>query len=717
MFARLGRIVVHHPWRVIAGWVIAAIAIIALSPALPKSGDESDFLPKHYESIKAQDVRDSAFPQAFSPSMIAVVQRDDGKALTAADSAKVKTIADGLRNAKVERVEKVVMGTLSPNKLVQTILVQMPDITNSNYNDIIDSAKDVRKELKPLVKNTDLKVGTTGTAAQNLDQDEASGNADAIIGIATIGLIIVLLLVIFRSPIVALLPIVLIGVVSQVANGLIGTAAKAFGLKADSSINQLLIVVLFGVGTDYILFLMFRFRERLRAGDDPKEAMVNAVTRVGEAIASAAGVVIIAFMAMALSTLGIFTAMGPSLAIAVAVTLIAGLTLVPAVVSLLGTKVFWPSKAWQREPTGAKYAAIGRAVGKRPAMYAGIAGIVMVGLTLGALNFNPTFDLSAGAIPKTAESSVALKDLEKGLPAGATDPTDVYVRSGSGPLDKAQMTAYAAKLRAVKGVGQVDAPTYSKDGATADFSVVLKDKPESDQALAVVKGPLRDVAHSSTPAGATAVVGGITSVYVDIQAAMNHDYSVVFPVAAVLIMIVLGLLLRSVVAPFYLMISVGLGFGSTLGATTLLFQNYRGESGLMFMLPLIMYMFVVALGTDYNILMVARLREEAKEGKSPREAAAVAIRHAGPTIGAAGLILAGSFGSLALAGNSLLSEMGFALSFGIVVAAFVMALLFTPALTALIGHAAWWPGHGDRATKQDVPQRVPDRTPEPAGER
>jgi RND superfamily putative drug exporter len=189
----------------------------------------------------------------------------------------------------------------------------------------------------------------------------------------------------------------------------------------------------------------------------------------------------------------------------------------------------------------------------------------------------------------------------------------------------------------------------------------------------------------------------MSSIYKDIDAAVNHDYKTVFPVAAVLIMVILGLLLRSVVAPWYLMASVGLGFGATLGATVWIFQKGQGHSGLMFMLPVIMYLFVVAIGTDYNILMIARLREEAREGREPREAAGMALRHAGPTVAAAGFILAATFATMMLAGNSLLTEMGFAVSFGIAVAAFVMAMFFTPSLTALIGHAAWWPGHGDRA--------------------
>lgn len=287
------------------------------------------------------------------------------------------------------------------------------------------------------------------------------------------------------------------------------------------------------------------------------------------------------------------------------------------------------------------------------------------------------------------------KELLKGMPAGVTQPSDVLLQS-SNAVNKADLDSYRTALTQVDGVGEVSQPTLSQDGSVADFKVTLKSAPESDQAIATVRGPLRDAAHAAAPAGTTAVVGGLTSVFVDFQDAMNHDYAVVFPVAAVLIMIVLALLLRSLVAPWYLMASVFLGFAATLGSSVLVFQHLRSESGLIFTLPVIMYLFVVALGTDYNILMIARLREEAREGHDPRQAAALALRHTGPTVAAAGLILAGTFASMMLAGNTSLSQMGFAISFGIAIAAFVMAMFFTPALTALIGHAAWWPGNQDQ---------------------
>ena len=213
-----------------------------------------------------------------------------------------------------------------------------------------------------------------------------------------------------------------------------------------------------------------------------------------------------------------------------------------------------------------------------------------------------------------------------------------------------------------------------------------------------MKGPIRDGAHEAAPDGTEALVGGTTSVFVDFQAAMNRDYRVVFPVAAIVIMIILALLLRSLVAPLYLMASVGLGFGATLGATSILFQNILGHAGLIFLLPIYVYLFVVALGTDYNILMIARLREEARDGLEPRDAAAEAIKHAGPTIAAAGVILAGTFASLMLAGNASSPRWASPCPSASLVSAFVMAMFFVPGFTALIGHAAWWPGHGDEKT-------------------
>ncbi|GAA3533888.1 MMPL family transporter [Aeromicrobium panaciterrae] len=672
------------------------MVVVLTAPKLTSTTDEAEFLPGHYESIKAFDLQSEAFPDRTDIGAIIVFDRKDGAPLTADDSADVERIAQELDSKNIPQFGPIVAAPPSDNKLVQTAIVSLGKDADPFGTKILDSAKELRADLKPLVADTDLNVGTTGSVPQGLDQQESSEDALVIVGIATIALILGLLLLIFRSPIIAFLPIVVVAVVSQIATGLIAFANDAFNLKADSSIEVILLVVLYGIGTDYILFFLFRYREYLRKGQDSKQAVETAVERAGEAITSAGGAVIVAFMALVLSTLSIFRSIGPALAIAVAVTVLASLTLVPAIVSLLGTRVFWPSKAWKVEPKGARFGAVGDSLGRHPVRYALASGLVLAALAVFALGFKPTFDLGDTGSSSTAESAVALKTLEKGLPPGATDPTAVFLRSKDGsPLDDAAVTRFGTDLAQAKGIAQVAPATLSEDKSTAVFTAVLDSDPSSDAAMKNMKGPIRTTAHDAAPDGTEALVGGTTSVFVDLQKAMNRDYSVVFPVAAVIIMVILALLLRSLVAPWYLMASVGLGFGATLGAAVLLFQHVQDKDGLIFMLPIYIYLFVVALGTDYNILMIARLREEAREGKSSREAAAQAVRHAGPTVAAAGVILAGTFASLMLGGNSLLVSMGFAISFGIFVSAFVMAMFFTPALTALIGHAAWWPGHGD----------------------
>lgn len=696
MFRRIGNTVVRHPIWTIVAWLIAAVAIVATAPSLPSSTDESSFLPKSYESIRASDVQAKAFPSAFTPSAIALYQRTDGGKLTAADKKDVARITTELGNKHIDQVQKVIPGPPSKDGKYAMTLVQMNDKTAGQPKQA-DAAKLLREDAKKFADGTHLEVKLGGPAAQSLDQQDSSKRGDALIGIGTFAIILVTLLIIFRAPLLAVLPLVLIGLVSAIANGLIAYATKLFDLQANSSISSILIVVLFGVGTDYFLFLMFRYRERLRAGDEPKLAMINAVGRVGEAIASAAGAVIIAFLALTLSTLGFLRQMGPALAIAVGATLVAGLTLIPAVVSLIGPKIFWPSKSWKHEPSNARFAALGRGVQRRPALTAVASGLVLVALSLGTFGYNATFDLASGSMPKTKESMVVQDEMKDAYSAGAAAPTDIYLSSTDGkPLDKTAFDAYAKKLSAVDGVASTRVSQVNKQGTTADFTVTLKYEASTDQAIDAMDD-IRHVAHSNAPAGTEALVGGLSSIYKDIDTAVNHDYRTVFPVAAVLIMVILGLLLRSVVAPWYLIASVGLGFGATLGSTVWIFQKGEGHSGLMFLLPVIMYLFVVAIGTDYNILMIARLREEAREGRSPREAAGMALRHAGPTVAAAGFILAATFATMMLAGQALLTEMGFAVSFGIAIAAFVMAMFFTPSLTALIGHAAWWPGHGDEA--------------------
>ncbi|WP_433316848.1 MMPL family transporter [Micromonospora chersina] len=708
MFERLGRFVVGKAWWVIAGWVLAAIAIIATTPSLSDitSADQESFLPHSYESVQATELGMKAFPQQATATATIVVKRTDGKPLTPADEARVGQFAQALKARNIPATSGYQTGppAVAPDKSVQVVSVGL-DATNPNDPALLDSVRDLRSAIGPDLAGSGLTAGVAGDVASFVDNEDTFNKAFAVVGVATIILIIGLILIIFRSPIAALLPVVVVSVVLTITTGLVAAAGKAFDLNVSQDLQTILLIVLFGIGTDYILFLLFRYRERLRAGDDKRTAMVVSVQRVGEVITSAAGAVIVAFLVLLLASLGFFGSLGPALAIAVAVMLITSLTLIPAVVSLLGRYVFWPSKAWQRTPKATLSRRLGGAVGRRPALVAAASGALLVALAAGVLSYKADYDFSAG-FPQDTESAKAAKDLQRGFAAGALAPTEVYLTTGNGtPLTEQQVTDFAAAAAKAPGVARVQPPERSSDPSVARVNLLLNENPVSNEAITLVRDDLRDAVHEAAPPGTKALVGGTTAIFADINSANNRDLSVILPVAAGLIALILALLLRSLVAPIYLVIAVLLNFAATLGATVYLFQGLQDKPGVTFQLPIILYLFVVAIGTDYNILMIARLREEAREGNEPHQAAAIGVEHAGPTVAAAGLILAGTFGVLMLAPISFLQQMGFAVAIGIVLSAFVMSMFFVPALTALIGHKAWWPGHGDerRVTGPQAP--------------
>ncbi|BCJ47283.1 putative membrane protein [Actinoplanes ianthinogenes] len=698
MFDRWGRFVVRRAWWVIGGWLIAAGLIIGLLPSLSEitSGDQGSFLPDSYESVQAIDLAKKAFPEQATSTAVVVVKRTDGAALTADDQAKAGALAAAIGDTHIAGIGQPLTGpqAVAPNKLVQLISIPVTAAATDAEGQL-NAVKQTRDVIKMQLAGTALSAGVAGQVAQIVDNNDTFTTAFTVVGTATFVLIIVLILIIFRSPIAALLPIVVISVVMQVSSNLIAAAGEAFGFNVDQSLQTLLLIVLYGIGTDYLLFLLFRYRERLRAGVDKKTAMAEAVARVGEVITSAAAAVIVAFLVLLLASFGGFGSLGPALAIAVFVMLVTGLTLIPALVSLIGPATFWPSKAWKREPKGTRFARIGAALGRRPAVAAAISGLVLVALASGVLVFKADYDFAAG-FPSTTESAKAAADLERGFPQGALDPTEAYLTTTDGSkLTESQLAGFAAAAAKVNGVGGVQPPAPGAGGTVARVGLLLSVNPASNEAITLVHDHLRDDLHSIAPPGTRVVVGGTTALFADINSANNRDLSVILPVAALLIAIILGLLLRSVVAPIYLVLAVLLNFAATLGAAVYLFQGAAGRPGVTFQLPIVLYLFVLAIGTDYNILMIARLREEARAGNEPRDAAALAVQHGGPSVAAAGVILAGTFAVLALAPVSFLQQIGFSVATGILLAAFVMSMFLVPSLTALIGHAAWWPGHGD----------------------
>lgn len=340
-------------------------------------------------------------------------------------------------------------------------------------------------------------------------------------------------------------------------------------------------------------------------------------------------------------------------------------------------------------PTTSKH--IGGFVARHPAAVVVAIVVILGSLGSAALGYKGDFS-SFSQPPKGTPSAAAYNDLTAAFPAGILNPTPVYVSSKT-KLTAADLKPLEHRLQRAQGVSSVMPAHLTADGQTAVVSIVLKADPYSAEAINAMSGPIRTAAHSFNSPDRTVYVGGVTGAMADVEAVTNRDLAVIFPIAALFIFIILAVLLRSLAAPILLLLCVCLGYVATLGTTTLIFQGLGNNAGLISFIPLFMYIFVVAIGTDYNILTITRLREEVREGNSPRRAADLTIEHSSATVVSAGFILAATFASLLLGGISFLLQMGTSIALGVALAAFVIAPFLLPAASALLGYTIWWPGH------------------------
>jgi hypothetical protein len=473
MFERLGRAVTGHPWLVIVGWLVAAGAIVLLAPGLGAvtNADQTVFLPSGAESARAAALAARDLPAESRVTAVIVVVRPGGE-LSDGDVATVARLAGGAGHdpggdAGLARPAGVTGITFDPATGVaanrRAALVVVGFAGPAERADTQADVAALRRDVAGALAGTGLSAGITGQAAVVVDNKQAFGHATAIVAVATLALIVLLLLLIFRSPVAALLPLLTVGVVYAVTSGLVALGARTLHVQVGQELPTMLTVVLFGIGTDYVLFLLFRYRERLRAGQPPDEAVVAAVGRVGEAVACAALAVIAAFGALVLAVLGFFRTLGPALAVGVAVMLLAALTLVPALLRVLGRFAFWPAAAAQlagaapsqrlsaQWPRAARvFPAVGRLVGRRPGLVLA-GGVLLLGTAAsGLVAVHPSYD-PIRQLPSGTESGRAFAQLSAGFPAGALSPTTVYLH-GDAPLSRPAVTAFMGRLAAATTV-------------------------------------------------------------------------------------------------------------------------------------------------------------------------------------------------------------------------------------------------------------------------
>jgi putative drug exporter of the RND superfamily len=759
VFGAIARFDVRFRWVILIIWVVAAPVAARTLPSLASVTQTSNaqFLPAGAPSAAADKLA-APFEGSSPASSAILVAYRPGRPLTAADQGAVAGLEHAI--AALPGVTAVHDQGLSPDGRAAEALVATTASVTSNSSAAKAIVGRIRGTFTTVAAPPGLKLYLTGQLAQNVDSSNST--RPGTVELFSLLFIIVLLIIVFRSllaPLVTLLPAALSLVI---AGPLIAEAAKG-GLFQVSMLTQLLLIVLLlGAGTDYGLFLVFRTREEAGNGD-PRQAVVRALAPVGQTITFSALTVAAALIALLLASFGIYYGIGPSLALGLGVLLLASLTLTPALLAIFGTATFWPSRPGPASQGGGWWGRLAQAVVRRPGA-ALAAGVVLFGaLAAGLVGYQPSgfmpappagTNSAAGAAVLAANFPKATAGAETlllrfpapvwddpGAPARArrllaASPIFAQVRGPfqqSGAVSIADLKALHAKLGPPAALSASPPPGtavptslyaayrnlarfISPDGRTVQYyATFAAGPPGSTGAIDAIPAARTALDHVAAETGARASgVAGTDAASYDINHYSTQSLLVVIPVVLAIILILLAILLQSLVAPWYLVITVGLTYLAALGFAMIAFVHIGGDNGIIFLLPLLLFVFSMALGEDYNILVMNRIREETGRRSSFREALTHAIGITGGTITSAGLILAGTFVILGIAGrsNPEVEEVGFSIAFGILLDTFFVRTLLVPSIATLLGRRNWWPSRLSRPALREAtgPSRSADKT-------
>jgi RND superfamily putative drug exporter len=526
-----------------------------------------------------------------------------------------------------------------------------------------------------------LRSYVTGPGGVAADLERIADDAGRTLLIATLGLVLLLLLLVYRAPVLAVLPLLAVGAAYLVAVGLVYLLIEAGLIVVNTEGTMLLLVLVFGAGTDYSLLLIHRYREELSrsGGEGEGEALPAALRFAGRPIAASAGTVIAAMLVLLLAQLESTHWLGPVLAIGVGVMLLAALTLLPAMLSVLGPRAFWLGRGAGPGVAQRRWARVAGLVRRRPRAIVVAVFAALAVLALGNLANHGTIGFGEGET-RGSESGRGEAVLDRHFPPGLGSPlTAVGDLSEAGRALRTLEHLSSVKLAVPVPPGQI--------AAQAAIAIVLRGNPYSDEAADLVKD-IRARLHDAAP---SALLGGIPAESYDVERTNARDTRLIVPVVLLVIGLILAAVLRALAAPAYLMLTVVASFAATLGLVTFAFSHLLGSAGIAFDLTLLSFIFLVALGVDYNIFLMTRAREEAAVHGTP-EGVLRALQSTGGVITGAGLILAGAFATLTLLPLEELVQIGATVAVGVLLDTFVVRALLIPAITHLCGERAWWPG-------------------------
>lgn len=573
--------------------------------------------------------------------------------------------------------------TVSEDNTTAVVSIPLDELDDvDERNERIEVIRALMAEEVP----TGIEVFVTGPEGFQVDLNGVFDGADFILLGATVLIVIFLLLITYRSPILWIVPLLVVGVADGMAGQIGRNVASWFDIVPDGQVTGILSVLVFGAGTNYALLLIARYKEELLSIENRHEAMIKAVKGAGPAIIASGGTVALALLTLSFAELAGNRALGLVCASGIIVAMISALGVLPAAIVVFGRGLFWPFVpkfgAENKAKTG-WWARLGMGVSRRPVAVAFLGLAILGGLTIGASGIKI-------GIPETEqfrvkpEAVTGIEVLAEAFPAGASAPTQVISE-----IDKADDVVSAALGSTLVASAEI----VNQSDSLARIDVVLDAEGGSEEAYAAIR-ELRDSVQAVP--GANALVGGDDATRLEVKEAYERDQLLVIPLILVLVFIVLVLLLRALLAPVLLLASVVLSFFSAIGAAWLIFQNWFGMSGLDFSVFLFSFLFLVALGVDYNIFLVSRAREEsarfANNSDTPtRDAMIVALGSTGGVITSAGILLAAVFAVLGVLPLIALFQVGIIVGIGVLIDTLLVRTVVVPALAFIAGDRFWWP--------------------------
>ncbi len=665
-------------WIVLAFWVLVLAVAGPLSAKLTgaQENDSAAWLPGSAESTKVFEIQQEQFQTGELLPAVIVYERPGG--VTEADLAKVTD--DAALIADVDLVDGEVIGPVPSDDGEALQLIAQLDVSGNGWMDLPVARDDIEAITQSDANG--LESWVTGPAGVNADFADAFEGIDSSLLYAALGVVIVILLLSYRSPTLWILPVVSAVTALTAAQAVVYLLAENAGLTVNAQTAGILLVLVFGASTDYALLLVARYREELRRHVDRHEAMAFALHRAGPAIVASASTVAVGMLCLVAAEMNSTRAMGPVLAIGVAIGLLAMLTLLPALLVIVGRWVFWPVKPTfgSAEPTETGFwARIGRSIARRPRVVWIATSAALGAMALGLLGLDTGVIANKDAFIDKPESIVGEEVLAEHYPAGTGNPVVVVTNA-----DEAD--AVQAAFADTPGITEVTQP----QPAQGDFVVLegtLEAAADSTEAQDTVDR-VRDEVHAVPDADA--LVGGNTAIALDIFRASERDSQVIMPLILVAVFVILMLLLRAIVAPLILVATVVLSFAAALGASALIFEHVFGFAGVDTAFPLFVFVFLVALGIDYNIFLMTRVHEEAQH-QGTRRGALTGLAATGGVITSAGLVLAGTFAVLATLPVVAFAEIGFAVAFGVLLDTLIVRSILVTALNLDIGRWMWWP--------------------------